>query len=102
MIMDSITEILPKLVSKLSKDAYGTYLKETKELTQTAKKTIRSENVTLKFKVERLRKVNTELSQQIMKLADQRMIDEINKQIANNLDEIDHINSKIIKQKNIK
>ena len=94
-IMDSIAEIFPKLVSKLSKDAYGTYLKETKELTQTAKKTIRSENVTLKFKVERLRKVNTELSQQIMKLADQRMVDEINKQIANNLDEIDHINSKI-------
>ena len=95
MIMDSIAEILPELVSKLSKDAYKTYLKETKELTQTAKKTIRSESIILKSKAERLRKVNTELSQQIMKLADQRMIDEINKQIANNLDEIDRINSKI-------
>lgn len=95
VVFDNIAKILPKLFAKLSKDAYAKYLEETKELSRTAKTTLRQKNTTLKMQIERLRKRNDDLSEQIAKLTDPRMIDEKNEQIAINLDEVDKLAAQI-------
>lgn len=97
IIFDNITEILPEVFSRLSKDAYATYLEETKELSKTAKKALRSEITVDKTRIEQLRKRNDDLAEQITKLDDPRMIDERNEKISINLDAIDEISKRIAK-----
>jgi len=95
VVLDEIAKLLPQITSKLSDDAYEIYLKETKELSETSKRSLRRQNTTLKLKIERLRKQNNNLAEQITKLADNRIIDEYNQQISNNLDEIDNLNHQL-------
>lgn len=95
IFIDQIGELFSRVLSSLSDDAYVTYLKETKELSKTAKRNLRSRNIVLKGKVETLRKRNEELSKQIAKLTDARIIDDKNCAIVANLDEIDKITKEI-------
>ena len=95
VIMNEITIILPRLMAKLSSDAYKTYLKETKELSKTAKRNIRNENISLKAKISNLKRNNDVISAQIAKLKDQRIIDDKNEIIANNYDEIERLTKRI-------
>lgn len=95
MVMDSIAELLPHLFENFTKELYAKYLEETKGLSKTAKRAARSQNATYRAQIERLRKRNDSLSEQIAKLSDPRMIDERNEQIANNLDEVDKITAQI-------
>ncbi len=74
----TLWRFLPEVFSRLSKDAYATYLEETKELSKTAKKALRSEITVDKTRIEQLRKRNDDLAEQITKLDDPRMIDERN------------------------
>ena len=95
LFQEEAGKLLPLVMTRLSKVAYRTYLKETKELSKTAKYTARRNIVIDKTKRDGLIKQNDILSEQIRKLTDERIIDRKNRQIATNYDEIDNLEKKI-------
>ena len=95
VIMDALEVAITQVVSRLTGDTYAKYLAETKELSSSAKKRLRSENIGLKGSIERLRKANDELAKQLPLLKDQRVIDEHNEKMSVNMNTIDKINKDI-------
>lgn len=95
IIIDEIGKLFPKIISNFSDEAYKTYLKETKELSQGAKRNARIENIKNNTRIESLRKKNEEITSQLAKITSNRMISEKNKQIASNYDEIGRLTAKI-------
>lgn len=95
VILNAIEEVLPHVISNLSSSAYETYLKETKELSRAAKVNLRSKNTSNRAKIKHLRDYNNKIAEQLSKLTDKRAVDDKNKQIANNYDEIDRLQREI-------
>ncbi len=71
-------------ISRLSEDAYKTYLNETKELSQSEKKAVRGDIVRLQAELKHLQTKEQELTSAIAKVDDEKIIQKYSIQLSEN------------------
>ena len=95
VIVKAIEPVIKKVIEGLSEASYEAYLQETSALSSATKKRFRSEIVRLQAIVKDLNNKNSVLRESLIKLKDERLIEQTNQEMATNMNEIDRINAKI-------
>ncbi len=85
VVSDAASKILKKVSSKLTENSYKKYLAENKELSVTRKQALRGQNVSLQAYISRLRDDNKDFAKQLTIIKDERMKEEIQIAISENM-----------------
>jgi len=85
VVSDAVSKVLKEVSSKLTEEAYKKYLTENKELSATRKQALRSENVSLQAYITRLRDDNKDFGKQLLIIKDEKMKEEIQISISENM-----------------
>ncbi len=85
VVSDAVSRVLQEVSSKLTEDAYKNYLAETKELSATRKQALRGENISLQAHITRLREENKDFGKQLVEIKDEKMKEEIQIAISENM-----------------
>ena len=85
IVSDAASEVLKEVSSKLTEKAYKKYLAENKGLSATRKQALRGENISLNAFITRLRDDNKDFGKQLLVIKDEKMKEEIQIAISENM-----------------
>ena len=85
VVSNAVSKVLKEVSSKLTEETYRKYLDETKELSATRRQGLRSENISLQAYIARLRDDNREFAKQLLVIKDEKMKEDIQISISENM-----------------
>lgn len=85
VVSDAVSKVLKEVSSKLTEEAYKKYLAENKELSATRKQALRGENMSLQAHITRLRDDNKDFGKQLLVIKNEKMKEEIQIAISENM-----------------